>query len=93
MKTIRLDTNDGFFRQVYPALKGFGFEIIDENDKFHMQELVSKFPEYKFPGDLNRFYKKFPDRKNSVTIIVEDLKRSLEINNKLENNNTSLKKL
>ena len=52
LKTIRLDTNDGFFKQVYPTLKELGFEIIDEHIddkhyKHHMEELSVEFPQYK----------------------------------------------
>ena len=87
LKTIRLDTNDGFFRQVYPVLREFGFEILDENDKFHMEELSVEFPQYKFPEGLTKFYEDYPDRKNSVTIHTKDLKKNLENYHYLQNNN------
>ena len=83
LKTIRLDTNDGFFRHVSPVLTECGFEILDENDIFHMKELSIEFPQYKFPDDLTKFYQDYPDRKNSVTIHKNDLKMALENNRNL----------
>lgn len=86
LKTIRLDTNDGFFKQVYPTLKELGFKIIDEHVKFHMEEhmeeLSVEFPQYKFPEELLKFYQDYPDRKNSITIHTNELKENLS---KLEN--------
>lgn len=86
LKTIRLDTNDGFFKQVYPTLKELGFEIIDEHDKFHMEELSVEFPQYKFPEELLKFYQDYPDRKNSITIHTNDLKKNLSMIEIYENN-------
>ena len=86
LKTIRLDTNDGFFKQVYPTLKELGFEIIDEHDKFHMEELSVEFPQYKFPEELLKFYQDYPDRKNSITIHTNDLKKNLSMIENYENN-------
>lgn len=86
LKTIRLDTNDGFFKQVYPTLKELGFEIIDEHDKFHMEELSVEFPQYKFPEELLKFYQDYPDRKNSITIHTNDLKKNLSMLENYENN-------
>lgn len=86
LKTIRLDTNDGFFKQVYPTLKELGFEIIDEHDKFHMEELSIEFPKYKFPEELLKFYQDYPDRKNSITIHTNDLKKNLSMIVNYENN-------
>ena len=86
LKTIRLDTNDGFFKQVYPTLKELGFEIIDEHDKFHMEELSVEFPQYKFPEELLRFYQDYPDRKNSITIHTNELKKNLSMLENYQNN-------
>lgn len=87
IKTIRLDTNDGFFKQVSPLLLELGFVILDECDDFHMEELATEFSNYNFPGDLPKFYQEYPDRKNSVTIHVEDLAKNLEIYKNLGNKN------
>lgn len=89
LKTINLDTNDGFFKQVYPVLQEYGFEILDENDKFHMDKLSAEFPQYRFPEDLTRFYQDHPDRKNSVTVHAKDLKMKLEDYHNLQNDNNS----
>ena len=90
LKTIRLDTNDGFFKQVYPTLKELGFKIIDEHSdehyKFHMEELSVEFPQYKFPEELLKFYQDYPDRKNSITIHTNELKKNLSMLENYENN-------
>lgn len=90
LKTIRLDTNDGFFKQVYPTLKELGFKIIDEHSdehyKSHMEELSVEFPQYKFPEELLKFYQDYPDRKNSITIHTNDLKDNLSMIENYENN-------
>lgn len=83
LKTIRLDTNDVFFRHVSPVLIEYGFKILDENNMFHMEGLSNEFPQYKFPDDLTRFYQDYPDRKNSVTIDKCDLRMALENNRNL----------
>ena len=91
LKTIRLDTNDGFFRQVSPVLLKYGFKILNENDMFHLEELSNEFPQYKFPGDLTKFYLDYPDRKNSVIIHKSDLKSSLENNRNMRSDSLYLK--
>lgn len=93
LKTIRLDTNDGFFKQIYPTLHEFGFEIIDKDDEFHMEELSLEFPQYTFPDDLEKFYQDYPDRKNSVTIHTADLKNNLDKIATLSVNNFSSKSI
>ena len=62
------------------------FEIIDEHDKFHMEELSVEFPQYKFPEELLKFYQDYPDRKNSITIHTNDLKKNLSMLENYENN-------
>ena len=91
LKTIRLDTNDGFFKQVYPTLKELGFEIIDEHIddkhyKHHMEELSVEFPQYKFPEELLKFYQDYHNKKNSITIHTNDLKENLSKLENYENN-------
>ena len=71
---------------MYPTLKELGFEIIDEHDKFHMEELSVEFPQYKFPEELLKFYQDYPDRKNSITIHTNDLKKNLSMLENYENN-------
>ena len=91
---IKLETNDGFFKLIQPALVELGMTIENKFESSRLEALSSQFPEYINPDtnqfNIEEFYKNEPDRANSIYISSELLKINLQ---KIEENRLSDKSI